>query len=600
MDDLIASILDFIRFRQINIAIAAILSIVYVAYQYRSKLFKVTYDLDEDSNGDNPTRLSRSCSRSRSRPHSVSSYRGHRAEEKVPRRGRRLQRRCPSCRNEDDEVYDNVPFVLKHFFRDVKNIPGSDSIVSAVCKKCSKRINGGLNSTSTFLSHLTAKGHGDLLSEYMKLKPQSPVAKETVEDDEGPILNLLKCLITNDYKQNTMLTNFQLINILHKEFCIDVKNIHELEVEIYLNVVKKYLKDWPEWELFEQAVSDIKTMEDDDDDAMRILLQEKYRSLKEYLSSKLDLAQIFAQEVISKVPDGEKTSSNERGVVMEVKATRQQLNNLILRRPIGNNAIFNLYEPDVEIRQPNELSLQSILNSCGISVEIRMRDSQNETFILKYENQHQTSHNLVNRKLKIPHQFKELNQEWQIKCKKMKKAVELPKAKVLDLLESGISNTEKEEWKHLLICMYQILNVLMGDMPLEIYSPAMYRKYLSRYSFVRYLYREPEDEEAPAEGKYDIQLEEVISPMCLIDLNHLPKAESEDYFKVRCNSCNLVATGPRLVTELQEHFVNRHIAEPDWCCASCKQSVAAAKLASSNWQHRCPDGDKAKTKLHKS
>ncbi|XP_068625925.1 uncharacterized protein [Battus philenor] len=93
MEDFFDAIVDFIRVRQLNIAIAALLSIVYVAYQYRNTIFK--FPCEEEDVGDHRTRLSRSrsrsYSRSRSRPRSTTSW------EETKRRGRKPQRRCHNC-----------------------------------------------------------------------------------------------------------------------------------------------------------------------------------------------------------------------------------------------------------------------------------------------------------------------------------------------------------------------------------------------------------------------------------------------------------------------------------------------------------------------
>ncbi|XP_013134169.1 PREDICTED: uncharacterized protein LOC106100002 [Papilio polytes] len=99
MDDLIDSIYEFVKVRQLNIVIVALLSIVYMMYQYRRFFFKGYYDsFDDDEYGDYRPRLSRSrsrsYSRSRSRPRSTSSYRNYKLDDnKNTRRGRKSQRR---------------------------------------------------------------------------------------------------------------------------------------------------------------------------------------------------------------------------------------------------------------------------------------------------------------------------------------------------------------------------------------------------------------------------------------------------------------------------------------------------------------------------
>ncbi|KAK0071180.1 hypothetical protein PV325_013346, partial [Microctonus aethiopoides] len=83
----------------------------------------------------------------------------------------------------------NIPFILKHFFKDIKNDSDNDTNVSATCNKCAKTLKGSLNATTNFLNHLKRKGHADLLAEYEKLKSQHTSKKrKCISDaDEGLI-----------------------------------------------------------------------------------------------------------------------------------------------------------------------------------------------------------------------------------------------------------------------------------------------------------------------------------------------------------------------------------------------------------------------------
>ncbi|XP_004926482.1 uncharacterized protein LOC114241707 [Bombyx mandarina] len=94
MDSLAESIADFIRVRQLNIAVAILLSVMYLAYQYWGVMFKC--EEEEDYRG--ITRKSRSRSRSYSRSRSRSNDHHYKVPEpKHGRRGRKPQRRCPDC-----------------------------------------------------------------------------------------------------------------------------------------------------------------------------------------------------------------------------------------------------------------------------------------------------------------------------------------------------------------------------------------------------------------------------------------------------------------------------------------------------------------------
>lgn len=56
----------------------------------------------------------------------------------------------------DKEHNLNIPLILKHCFKDIKQVDGSDVNVSAICNVCSKVIKGSVTSTTNFLKHLKA------------------------------------------------------------------------------------------------------------------------------------------------------------------------------------------------------------------------------------------------------------------------------------------------------------------------------------------------------------------------------------------------------------------------------------------------------------
>ncbi|CAB3222477.1 unnamed protein product [Arctia plantaginis] len=89
MDSAITSIKDFIRVRQINIALAGLLTLVYLLYQFWSTMVR------SKRNGAVPLRLSRSPSRSRSNADCRSRH-DHKNLD-VKRRGRKSHRKCPDC-----------------------------------------------------------------------------------------------------------------------------------------------------------------------------------------------------------------------------------------------------------------------------------------------------------------------------------------------------------------------------------------------------------------------------------------------------------------------------------------------------------------------
>ncbi|CAK1593292.1 unnamed protein product [Parnassius mnemosyne] len=406
----------------------------------------------------------------------------------------------------------------------------------------------------------------------------------------GPIKELFKSLITNDYKQNTVLTNAQIIDILQIEFNINIQKIHELEVEIYVNVIKKYLKDWPEWDEFEQSVIDFKS--ENNSKAITSILEEKYMNLKNYLGSMLEIAKQLSPNVVKNIPmTGQMykiESVNKENVVMEVQATRKQLNHLILRHPICNNSIFNVYEKLPKYYDyPNSLTLDSILSWLGIEIEIKLKWVQGVVINLKYENCHKLKHTLVNKMLKLDsYQKTPLNQQWEVKCKK-KKFNGIPKDDILNLFEqciyNNISNDKYLKWKPVLVSMHKILRNITQSMPSSIGVPGTYRKYLSKYGYVRFLYENVTDEVIDAE-KYDLQLQEVLNPMCQLHIGFLQS--HEEAIKIHCYFCQVTFIGENVAWEIENHFKS-HIVEPDWQCINCDKTITMPHLTRANWNHTC-------------
>ncbi|XP_030034267.1 uncharacterized protein LOC115450398 [Manduca sexta] len=93
MDNFIDAVVDFIRVRQLNIAVAVVLTVMYLLYQYWGVLYK--WQEDEHCRH---ARLSRSRSRSCSRSRSRSGEHHYKTmDSKHGRRSRKMQRRCPDC-----------------------------------------------------------------------------------------------------------------------------------------------------------------------------------------------------------------------------------------------------------------------------------------------------------------------------------------------------------------------------------------------------------------------------------------------------------------------------------------------------------------------
>ncbi|XP_072941402.1 uncharacterized protein [Epargyreus clarus] len=411
---------------------------------------------------------------------------------------------------------------------------------------------------------------------------------------DGPIIQFFKRLIVNSSSQNTMLTNAQIQEILTKEFNIDLLKLHELEIEIYINVLKKYLKDWPIWDDFDHTAKELTSR--GDKESLSKLLENHYENLKGFLQINLDIAKPLAAECAAKIrnkPDN--TLKKALGppdsiMVLEIQATREQLNTLVLRQPDTEkqNTIFKHFDNSIPKHiTVNTLSLDAILNwwSVAISINLQWIPSGNNLF-LKRETIHKLDHVLVNRKNENSSiTINRLNVPTQIKTKKKVCIVSRKQLHgCLDLLQSvAAHNSSSNEIKLILECFKKDLTFL----PFCV-APAHYRRYYSDYPYIRYLY-------APTDGthssKYDIQLKETVSPMLQISTGQIDKdidtVLPPNWLKVDCQSCKRTFYGEHLVTELRQHFDEYHPMEPDWQCANCQKSFSMSYLASKYWTHDC-------------
>ncbi|XP_068626024.1 uncharacterized protein [Battus philenor] len=401
---------------------------------------------------------------------------------------------------------------------------------------------------------------------------------------DGPLIELLKSLITNDGKKTTVLTNSQILNILQIEFDMDLKKLHDLEVDIYLNVVKKYLKDWPEWNVFDKAVTDLK---EKGDDVIKDIIKTHYVNLKMYLRCILGIAQELAPNVIKKIPQKQNQSQStdtidEENLVMEVEATRSQLNNFILRYPVNDN-IFNLESASTLNNNSNWLSLGSILNWTGIKFEIKFKWSNNQCLVLKYDNNHKVKMNLVNKKLLMPPPDSKLDIEWQVKLEQSN-LMKISKSSLLHRFKQYNSTGKCIKWRPLIRSAYKTLKHITQNMPSNIEIPAYFRRNLSEHSFVRYMYQNvPEDSSA----LYDLQLEEIISPQCQLNISLLPDVGIEETVTIICEFCQMTYTGQNIVKQIENHFKISHSNELDWKCMFCSKTIPVSTLTEKSWQHTC-------------
>lgn len=194
---------------------------------------------------------------------------------------------------------------------------------------------------------------------------------------DSPIKRLFKRLINNDCKQHTVLTNNQILYLLRVEFDINITKLHNLEIDIYVTLLKKFLKDWPLWEDFDRMVNDGKKQ--NNLAKVESMLQSKYNNLKTYLQSVLDIAIPLAKQEVTKLKNAKQTKCEDRqpvkDVVMEISSTRNQLNNLFLRHPTAFS-VFNVNPPKSVIVVAGLKKMDSILNWWNVKIEISQKNEK--------------------------------------------------------------------------------------------------------------------------------------------------------------------------------------------------------------------------------
>lgn len=233
---------------------------------------------------------------------------------------------------------------------------------------------------------------------------------------DKPIIQLFKRLIVSDNKQSTVLTNAQIVDILDKEFGINLWDIHELEGEIYLTIMKKYLKDWPQWDEFDKKINILKNK--NDTVSLNKMLDTNYLNLKKYLKVMLERAQTLAKSTVSKLKEDKTIESKLKdyksdNVVLEIQCSRNHLNQLFYRspNPALNDSIFNGTIPEPTQIKLNPLPLEAILNWWDVKITIQ----KGSLHFYERRTLHQLSHVLVNKILMARYNpLKTLPQELQI------------------------------------------------------------------------------------------------------------------------------------------------------------------------------------------
>lgn len=404
---------------------------------------------------------------------------------------------------------------------------------------------------------------------------------------------LLRRLIRN--KQNTVMTNAQIIDILQSEFNICVQSSHELEVDIYIKIIKKYLKDWPQWEELERISTKLNNIKDYE--AVTKVLNHKYKNLKEYLGVMLEAAKPLAKEAVKNVtPENVKMDDNidSGDVVMEIQCTKEQLNQLFFRRPRLdlNNTVFNMSNVAPSRISLKSLTFKQILEGWCMKVQINLPH-----FSFVREVTYKLKHVLVNkvRSESVPDVPLQTNLQTLQRDQLNKTGKAYTRSEIVmefgDILKRCATyNSELYETVH---ALFDILTAELND-TFEwktLYKiPTSYRKYANKYKYVRYLYAANDQSDDP---RYDLQLEETIAPAYLYMFGRLGKMEKippiAEWLKFECMFCKIKIplTAPLEKVTLESHFNNFHQNEPDWQCTHCKKTFSIDYLCDNKWYHEC-------------
>lgn len=398
--------------------------------------------------------------------------------------------------------------------------------------------------------------------------------------EDRPIMQLFKRLI-NYTSMNLTLTNKQIIQILHKDFDIHTGTLHSLTVDVYVNIIKKYLREWPEWDEFDQITN---LQAEKSPEYVKKILERKYENIKLYLGEMLEIAKPLANEAVKEVQKVTKDSNKMNEVMMEVSCSRDQLNQLIHRNPQAENStdIFNLTENIHNRIILHMWDLESILK-LQVQININL-----PCISFVREMKHVLKHVLVN-KMHTKHVYNKeaLNTSLMVRSNSAKR--NLNKAFINRLLTDLMMFYKDHPGYSLYKTIFELMRNELDLIPLPIVNSCSFSKILNQYAYVRYLYT---DEWVSDDNKYDLQIEETLVPRIQISYNKYGFFEhknmpTKDWLKLRCGYCEVLFTGQSIEDTIVEHYNIYHQNEPDWFCTNCKQRFNVKQLAENMWYHDC-------------
>ncbi|GBP36214.1 hypothetical protein EVAR_85461_1 [Eumeta japonica] len=443
-------------------------------------------------------------------------------------------------------------------------------------------------------------------------------------DGDRPLLKLMKIVIHIVTKEEkTVLTNCHLLDILQKEFNIDTRNKTKLEIDIYLDIIKNFLKTWPRWDEFDKLIKESRR---DPKKTIDSILSDECQDLHKYLKRILSMTEGQMTHALEKLERNKmkqqmqkqkKEKDIEEGeVIMEVTCSRGQLNELVYTHPVMNS-IFHISN-NTKNGSTKTFSLAEIFNWPNVSISISLpwlecfrRNSSHFERILKNLKLHTVDVDAENLSKEIywrNHQAK----KWSVK----KVSIVNLFNDLLEYIKSAdMGQQHKQNRQGIMEVLSQFKHDLVGG-PDLITLGAEYQFFLSRYKYVRHLSKKPPlyqglglktIQNDNAENFFDLRLEETISPAQKFQINsikcdHSPNSRhpqltetdlkrfwdtNNDWLIIECLDCNLKFKGFLTWHFLQQHFIENHSLEMDWTCQNCKSIYSMQDLANNRWFHKC-------------
>lgn len=102
------------------------------------------------------------------------------------------------------------------------------------------------------------------------------------------------------------------------------------------------------------------------------------------------------------------------------------------------------------------------------------------------------------------------------------------------------------------------------------------------------MYKEVTESIAENGENYDLQLEEMVTPICYLNIDLHKTKNQKESVRFECDLCKMEFKGEEIKNLIDQHFTMYHTVEPDWQCVNCNTQISGIELAHKNWDHKCP------------